>query len=72
MLLDHPAPLICIEVLEVQPLAVRAVGQDDRVLARGEWTEHVGAKNEAVVDADGHVPVDAHAVADLADEVGHR
>ena len=72
MLLDHPAPLVGVEILEVEPLPVRAVGQDDRVLAVGRRTKHVGAQDEAVVHADGHVPVDAHAVAHFALEFGHR
>src|SRR5262249_52798208 len=72
MLLDHPAPLVRVEILEVEPLAVRAVGQDHRVLAVTWRTKHVGAQHEVVVDADGDGPVDAHAVAELAREVGHR
>ena len=72
MLIDHAAPLIGVEILEVEPLAVRAVGQDHRLLARRERAKDVGAKDEAVVGPDRHVPVDPHAVADLAHEVGHR
>src|SRR5262249_56730947 len=70
MLLDHAAPLVGVEILEVQPLAVRAVGQDDRVPAVIRRAKHVGAQDEAVVHTDGHVPVDAHAVADFALEGG--
>lgn len=40
--------------------------------ARGERAKYVGAKDEAVVNADGNVPVDAQAIADLAQELGHR
>ena len=60
MLLDHAAPLVGVEVLEVQPLAVRPVGEDDRRLAGLGRAEHVGPQDEPVVDGDRHVPVDPH------------
>src|SRR5205809_5261694 len=58
----HPAPLIGIEVLEGEPLAVRAVGQDDGMLAVTDRPVDVSAQDEAVVHRDGNVPVDAHSV----------
>src|SRR5262249_10303854 len=66
MVLHHPPPLLAVEVLEVQPLAVRAVGHDDRIAALRNGAENVAAEHEPVVDLDRHVPVDAHAVADFA------
>ena len=72
VLLDHPAPLVAVEVLEVEPLAVRAVGQDDRVLAGPGRPVDVGPEDDAVVHRNGDVPVDAHPIADLAGEVAQR
>jgi len=71
VMLGHPAPLIGVEILEVEPLAVRAVREDDRVLARSEWPEDVGAEDQAVVDADRGIPVDAHPVARFAGDLAH-
>ena len=71
VLRHHAAPLISVEVLEVQPLGIGAVGEDDGVRARPGGPVHIGAEDQAVVHRDGDVPVDAHAVADLAREVAH-
>src|SRR2546425_12196736 len=71
MLDRHALPLIGVEVFEVEPFAVRAVGQDDRALAPLQRPIDVGAKDEAVVHADRDVPVYAHPVANLAREIGH-
>ena len=65
MLGDHALPGARVAVLEGEALRVRAVGEDHRVAALGDRTEHVGAQDEAVVHRDRHVPVDAHAVADF-------
>src|SRR5205814_771046 len=54
----HPAPLIGVEILEVEPLAVGAVREDDRVLVRSGGPEDVGPQHEAVIDLDEDVPVD--------------
>ena len=62
----HPAPLGIVQVLEMQPLAVRAVGQDDRIPSVLDRPVDVGAQDQAIVHPDRHVPVDSHAVADLA------
>jgi len=72
MLLDHPAPLVGVEILEVEPLAVRPVGKNDRMLPRVRRAKYVGAKQEAVVHPDRNVPVDAHAITSFAHEIGHR
>ena len=56
-----------IEIVEVQPLAVGAIGQDHRIAARLDRPVDVAAQDGAVVHLDRHVPVDPHAVADFAD-----
>jgi len=43
----------------VQPLAVGAIADDDRVLAVIVGPEHVATQDDAVIHLDGHVPVDA-------------
>ena len=63
----HPVPLLLVEVREVQPLAVGAVGQDHRIPALLDRTVDVAAQHQPVVHLDRHVPVDPHAVADFAD-----
>src|SRR5213075_2817577 len=63
----HPLPLLAVEIVEVQPLAVRAVGHDDRIAALLDRPVDVAAKNDAVVHLDRHVPVDPHPIADFAD-----
>src|SRR5262245_20176586 len=72
MLGDHAAPLIGVEVLEMQPLRVGAIGQDDGVFAVANGPVDVGAQDEAVVQGDGDVPVDAHPVAHFALELAHE
>ena len=67
LLLLHALPGGLVAVLEVQPLAVRAVAEDHRIAALLERAEDVAAQDEPVVHLDRHVPFDAHAVADLAD-----
>ena len=64
--LDHQAPLVGVEVLEDEALAVRPVGQDGRDLAGPERAVHVGPQHDPVVHGDGHVPLDAHPVPDFA------
>ena len=60
MLVGHAPPLIGIEVLEVEPLAVRTVRDDDRILAGVDRAEDVGPEHEAIGESDRHVPVDLH------------
>src|SRR6185295_8149549 len=55
-----------VEVVEMQPLAVGAERHDHRVFAIGEGPVDVAAEHDAVVHRDRHVPIDAHAVTDLA------
>src|SRR5215813_845297 len=66
MLVHHALPRGLVAVLEVEPLAVRSVAEDDRVAPLLDGAENVGAQHEAILELDRHVPVDAHAVADLA------
>src|SRR5262249_17992790 len=69
---DHPPPLVGVEILEVQPLAVRPVRQDDRERPVVRGTKDVGAQHEPVVHPDRHVPLDAHAVAHDPAGIAHR
>src|SRR5262245_45687188 len=66
MLLDHAGPGGLVAILEVQPFAVRTIAEQDRVAPWLDRPENVGTQHETVVDCDRHVPVDAHAVPDLA------
>ncbi len=50
----------------MQILAVGAVRHDHRILAVVVGPVDVGAQHQAVVHFDGHVPIDAHAVAHFA------
>src|SRR5262249_52472636 len=62
----HASPLRRVEIVEVQPLAVRPERHDHRIAALGDRPKDVAAQLEAVVHGDRHVPVDPHAVADVA------
>src|SRR5262245_34188647 len=66
MLVHHALPRGLVAVLEMQPLAVWSVAEDDRVASLLDGPENVSAQHEAVLELDRHVPVDAHAVSDLA------
>src|SRR5438552_14911097 len=59
ILARHDLPRGLVALLEREPLAVGAVAQDRRVFSL-LWTKHVGAQHQAIVHADGHVPVDLH------------
>ena len=65
MLRDHLVPAGLVELLEVQPLRVRAVGDDHGILALGDRPIDVAAKHDAIVHRDRYVPVDSHPVANL-------
>src|SRR3974390_2941664 len=65
MLLFHALPGGLVAVLEVQPLAVGSVAEDDRIASLLDWAKYVAAQHQAIVHGDGHVPINAHAVADL-------
>src|SRR5262249_35593110 len=67
LLLFHALPGSLVAVLEVQPLAIRAVAQENRVTSLLHRPEDVATKHQPVVHGDRHVPVDLHAVADFAD-----
>ena len=66
MAFAHPPPLVAVEVLEMQPLAVGAERHDHRIFALGDRPEDVAPEHDAVLHLDRHVPVDAHAVAYVA------
>ena len=72
VLLHHAPPLVGVEILEVQPLGVGAVGQDHGVAPRGDGPEDVRPHHETVVHRDRHVPIDPHPVANLADGLAHN
>ncbi len=63
--LRHALPGARIAVLEGQTLGVGAIGEDDGIAAFLDGAEDIAAQHDAVVHAQGHVPVDAHAVAHL-------
>src|SRR5262249_48397433 len=67
LVLAHALPLLAVEVLEVQPLAVGSIGEDHRILALFDRAIDVATQHDAVIHFDRHVPVDPHAVADFAD-----
>ncbi len=71
VLLGHPVPGAGIALLEGEALAVGPIGQDHRIAAVLGRAEHVGPQHQPVVHLDRHVPVDAHAVPDLALEFAH-
>ena len=62
----HAPPLVGVEVLEVQPLAVGPIGHDHRIFAVGDRPVDVASQHQAVVHRDRHVPIDSHPIADLA------
>src|SRR4030066_11033 len=49
---------------------VGAVAQNDRRAAAAGRAIHVGTQDDAVVHQDGDVPIDLHAVADFAAQIG--
>src|SRR5258706_11576256 len=62
---EHQGGLVAF--LESEPLSIRAVAQDRRILSAGVaavfiWPKDVGAQHQSVVHAHGHVPVDLHAL----------
>ena len=65
ILARHDVPGRLVAFLEGEALAVRPVGHQHRVAALGDRPEDVGAQHQPVVHGDGHIPVDAHAVAGL-------
>ena len=67
VLFRHARPGGLIAVLEVQPLAVGAAAEDDRVTPLPDRPEDVASQLQSVVHRDRHVPVDPHSIADLAD-----
>src|SRR5262249_32029128 len=68
----HAPPRGLVAVLEMEPLAVGAVGHDHRVFAALDRPEDVGTQHDAVLHRDRHVPVDLHPVADFAHfAIGH-
>ena len=69
---DHAAPLARIALLERQPLGVGAVAQNDRIFSTADRPVDIGAQHDAVVHADGRVPIDLHIVADFALGLVHR
>ena len=66
MLLSHALPCAGIAVLESEPLGIGTVAENDRMAAVLRRPEDVGAQHETVVHRDGDIPVDAHAIANLA------
>src|ERR671923_2119291 len=62
MLRGHELPLVRIAILEGEPFRVGTIAQDDRIFSIANWSENIGAQDEAVIHRDRHVPVDAHAV----------
>src|SRR5262249_971276 len=56
VLLGHAAPLIGIEILEVEPLAVRTVRDDDGIFPGADRAEDVGPEHEAVRERNRDVP----------------
>ena len=71
VLLGHAPPLIGVEILEVQQLAVRSVGDDHGIAAVLDGPIDIGAQHDAVVHGDRHVPIDRHPIADFALELAH-
>src|SRR6266403_771498 len=66
MLADHALPGARVAVLEGEPLRIGPVAKEDRVPTFHARAEQVGAQHQPVVHDDRDVPVDAHAVAELA------
>ena len=66
MLVDHALPGARVAVLEGEALGVGPVAEEDRVAAFDARAKQVGAQHQPVVHDDRDVPVDAHAVAELA------
>src|SRR5207248_9805045 len=66
MLAYHALPGARVAVLECKPLGVWTVAKEDRVPTFDARAKQVGAQHQPVVHHDRDVPVDAHAVAELA------
>src|SRR5467141_1261948 len=66
MLADHALPGARVAVLEGEALGIGPVAEEDRVPTFDARAKQVGAQHQPVVHDDRDVPVDAHAVAELA------
>src|SRR4029453_17374183 len=62
----HAVPLGLVEVLEMQPLPVRAEGHDHRIFSVRDRTIDIASQDDSVVHLYRHVPVNSHAVTDVA------
>src|SRR5437870_4362239 len=73
MLLDKPAPLLCIPFLERKALAIWSIRQDDWRRSHEHWgAENICAKNEAIAHSDRNIPLDQHFVAITGTDVTAR
>src|SRR5262245_33080105 len=62
----HALPLGLVEILEMQPLPVRAEGHDHGIFPVRDRTIDVASQDDSVVHLYRHVPVNSHAVTDVA------
>ena len=65
-LVDHLPPGGDVAVLKVEQLGVGAVAHDHRIASLGDRPVHVGAKDQAVIHRERHIPVDAHSITGFA------
>ena len=63
---DHDVPCPRVALLKRQALGVRTIGQQHRMLAASRGTENVRPQNRAIIHRDRHIPINLHAVANLA------
>src|SRR4029078_13689107 len=66
MLERHAIPRGLVAVFKMQPFAVWAVAQEDRIAAFLDRPEHVTSQHQTVVHGDRHIPIDLHAITDFA------
>ena len=66
MICEQLGPLRRVPLGEGEPLRVRAVGHEHRVAPLDLGAEHVRAEDDPVVHLDRDVPIDPHAISDLA------
>ncbi|MNC85662.1 hypothetical protein D3C83_12730 [compost metagenome] len=67
----HDFPRGLVAFLECEALAIGAIARERRIAPFGDRPEHVRPQHQTIIHGDRHVPVDAHAVADLTFVIAH-
>jgi hypothetical protein len=72
MFFSHDVPSRAVTLLERQALAVRAMTQNHRILARFDGPIYIGIKATAISGSDRYIPIHMHAIESFGFlDVGH-